>query len=96
MGEVGRFARLRAPFQPLVAEQLAAARRVLGRLMATALAPELAVHPDAEQALAAADVLCSFESYRLLRDDQRRSRREATAVMVAGVTALLAPVAVPA
>ena len=29
MGPVGSFARLRAPFQPLIAEQLAAARRVL-------------------------------------------------------------------
>src|SRR5215213_9464132 len=41
MGDVGRLARLRAPFQPLIADQLAAIRRLLRERMATALAPEL-------------------------------------------------------
>jgi AcrR family transcriptional regulator len=91
MGEVGRFARLRAPFQPLVAEQLAAVRRALRRRLAAAFAAELAARADGGRALAAADVLCSFESYRLLRDDQGLGRRDAAAAMAAGLVAVLAP-----
>jgi TetR/AcrR family transcriptional regulator, regulator of autoinduction and epiphytic fitness len=90
MGEVGRLARLRAPFQPLIADELTAARRVLRRRLAAAMAPELdALGTGAERALDAADVLCSFEAYRLLRDDLGRSRRVAVAVMASGVAALL-------
>ncbi len=92
MGEVGRLARLRAPFQPLVAAELAQARRLLRARMATALAPELDGRgPDAEPALDAADVLCSFEAYRLLRDDLGRSRQHAVDTLAAGVVALVAP-----
>jgi AcrR family transcriptional regulator len=91
MGQVGRFARLRAPFQPLVAEQLTAVRRALRRHLAAAFAGELAAHPEHERALAAADVLCSFESYRLLRDDHGLGRRAAAAAMAAGLVAVVAP-----
>jgi AcrR family transcriptional regulator len=87
MGDVGRLARLRAPFQPLIADQLASVRRLLRQRMASALALESG---GASAALDAADVLCSFEAYRLLREDLGRSRDEAIDVMTAGVVALVA------
>lgn len=98
MGSVGTFARLRAPFQPLVAEQLTATRRLLRDRLRSALAPELAAaDADAvETIVAAADVLCSFEAFRLLCDDHGRSVDEAAHVMTAGVLALLAPAGVHA
>jgi len=91
MGEVGRLARLRAPFQPLIGAGLAGVRRLLRERMAAALGPELAALADASTALDAADVLCSFEAYRLLRDDLGRDRDEAIDAMTAGVLALVAP-----
>jgi AcrR family transcriptional regulator len=90
MGDVGRLARLRAPFQPLIADQLAAVRRLLRERMATALAPELDGPGTSQAALDAADVLCSFEAYRLLRDDLGRTRDDAIGVMTAGIVALVA------
>jgi AcrR family transcriptional regulator len=89
MGEVGRLARARAPFQPLVAAELTAARHFLRDRMAAAMGPELAASGAAgERLLDAADVLCSFESYRILRDDHGRSRRAALDTMTGGVVAL--------
>ena len=92
VGSVGTFARLRAPFQPLVAEQLDTARRLLRDRLRATLGPELdALDPDtADSIVAAADVLCSFESFRLLREGHGRSPEDATAVMAAGVHAPLA------
>ncbi len=90
MGAVGRLARLRAPFQPLIADQLAAIRRLLRERMATALAPELDGPGTSPTALDAADVLCSFEAYQLLRDDLGRTRDDAIGVMTAGIVALVA------
>jgi AcrR family transcriptional regulator len=91
MGDVGRLARLRAPFQPLIAAGLADGRRLLRQRMATALAPELDALGPSTAALDAADVLCSFEAHRLLRDDLGRTRDEAVDVMAAGILALVAP-----
>jgi len=91
MGDVGRLARLRAPFQPLIAAGLADVRRLLRQRLAAALAPELDALGASSAALDAADVLGSFEAYRLLRDDRGRSRDEAVDVMTAGVLALVAP-----
>ena len=93
MGEVGTFARLRAPFQPLIADELQAARRILRQRLRAILAPSVA--GDAEPVVAAADVLCSFEAYRLLRDDHGRSPADAERIMADGVLAL-ARVGVPA
>jgi AcrR family transcriptional regulator len=94
MGDVGRLARLRAPFQPLIAAGLADARRLLRQRMATALAPELDGLGTSTMVLDAADVLCSFEAHRLLRDDLGRSRDEIVDVMAAGILALVAPTVV--
>jgi AcrR family transcriptional regulator len=64
--------RLRAPFQLVVADRLAEGRRFLRLQIAELFAPELAALPQpvAAARLAAADVACSFEAWRLLRDDQ--------------------------
>jgi AcrR family transcriptional regulator len=98
MGSVGTFARLRAPFQPLVAEQLDTARRILRDRLRATLGPELDTLDveAADSIVAAADVLCSFESFRLLREVHGRSARAAAGVMTAGVRALLAAAAVRA
>jgi hypothetical protein len=40
---------------------------------------------------AGVDLLCSFESYELLRYDQGLSRAKATAALIAALTALLDP-----
>ncbi len=98
VGSVGTFARLRAPFQPLVAEQLDAARRLLRDRLRATLRPELdTLDVDAADSIvAAADVLCSFESFRLLREGHGRTVAEAADVMTGGVRALLAAAAVRA
>ncbi|HEU4840199.1 MAG TPA: TetR/AcrR family transcriptional regulator [Ilumatobacteraceae bacterium] len=98
MGSVGTFARLRAPFQPLVAEQLDTARRILRDRLRATLGPELDTLDveTADSIVAAADVLCSFESFRLLREVHGRSARAAAGVMTDGVRALLAAAAVRA
>jgi AcrR family transcriptional regulator len=64
--------RLRAPFLLVVADRLAEGRRFLRLQIAELFAPELAALPQpvAAARLAAADVACSFEAWRLLRDDQ--------------------------
>lgn len=70
VGPSARVARMRAPLQAVLAEELhrnrAAQRAQIERLFA----PELEAMPPARRrrALAAADVLCSFESYDVLRD----------------------------
>ena len=50
----------------------------------------------ADSIVAAADVLCSFESFRLLREGHGRTVAAAADVMTAGVRALLAAAAVRA
>jgi TetR/AcrR family transcriptional regulator of autoinduction and epiphytic fitness len=95
MGDVGRLARLRAPFQPLIANALNRVRRLLRQRMATVLAAELdALGPASSAALDAADVLCSFEAYRLLRDELGRDRDAAVDAMVLGIGALVSSNAV--
>jgi AcrR family transcriptional regulator len=93
MGSVGQVLRIRAPFQPLVAAELSRARRLLRRQLTQTFATELtALSPAAATAAAAAaDALCSFESYRLMRDDQGLSRATTEAVLVAALTRLLTP-----
>ena len=63
--------RLRAPFQEIVRDVLADARRFLRSQVSTLLAPELAELGDAAAGvLAVLDVLTSFECHQLLRADQ--------------------------
>jgi TetR/AcrR family transcriptional regulator, regulator of autoinduction and epiphytic fitness len=91
MSFVGMVARLRAPFQPIVAHELAEARAYLRNQLRTAFAPELQAMDAGERAatLAAIDVLCSYESYHLMRDDQGLSRPKAAVAIVVSLRRLL-------
>ena len=88
---VATVSRLRAPFQPLIAAELERGRARLRRQIKDLFAPELRAMgaSRAATALAAADVLCSFESYRLLRDDQSLTRARATATLTSALAALV-------
>lgn len=92
IGATAAVARLRAPFQPVIAEELQQGRAFLRTQIRRVFAPELGVLPAARAGalLAAADVLLSYESYALLRHDQGLSRPKAAAAMVEGLTALFA------
>ena len=83
--------RLRAPFSLVVAKNLAVARAHLRSQVADLFAPELSelTPAVAVSRLAALDVICSFEAYRLLRDDQALDRAEARQAIVQSLTDLL-------
>jgi hypothetical protein len=84
--------RLREPFQPLVAAQLAAGRTTLRSQITTAFAPEFGRNDaaDAARIAAAIDVLCSFESHQLLRDDHGLGRARIAATLATSIRRLLA------
>lgn len=84
-----RVARLNAHRNPVVARQLARRRALFRKQVAEAFAPELAHVPA--HTLAAVDVLCSFETFELLREAQRLSRPATRATLVDALLALLTP-----
>jgi AcrR family transcriptional regulator len=90
MGSVGQVTRLRAPFRPLIADHLRQARAYLRHQIERLFARELDAMAGSRgaTALAAADVLCSYESYRLLRHDQSLSRPGTIDVLVDSLTLL--------
>lgn len=83
--------RLRAPFHLVVAENLARTRARLRRQLADLFASELeALAPEvAARRLALADVATSFESYRLLRDDQRLSIADTRSALTESLNLIL-------
>jgi AcrR family transcriptional regulator len=87
MGRVAQVARMRAPVQPLVAKELSAVRAELRDQLHHAFAPELSSADSSRTA--AIDVLCSFESYQLLREDHGLSRARAATVLGSSLHALL-------
>jgi TetR/AcrR family transcriptional regulator, regulator of autoinduction and epiphytic fitness len=91
MGEVGRVARSIASRQPLVLAELARIRGNLRRQLTALFAPELAAMSPAGRraAAAAADVVCSWESFDLMHNDQGLSRDDAAAAMRAALLRLL-------
>ena len=90
VGNAATVARLRAPFAPVLDDTLRRNREFLRSQMANLFAPELAAMEGAgATALAAADVVTSFESRRLLLDDQGLTPAQAKAVMAGALTALL-------
>lgn len=93
MGEVGRVARALAHRQPLILAELARIRGVLRRQLTTLFAPELdALPPPARRATVAdADVVASWESFDLMRNDQELGRDAAIAAMHAALLRLLDP-----
>jgi AcrR family transcriptional regulator len=86
-----RAARIRTPRNPVLAANLAAVRGFLRSQLREVFAPELEAIDDraAVETLAALDVLCSFESYDLLRTDQQLSLDEVERVLVRSVLAIL-------
>jgi AcrR family transcriptional regulator len=72
MGNVGRVARLRAPFLPVIATELAVARQYLRGQVSRFFAAELTEmgEPAAAATLMAVDALCSFDSNELFIGDQ--------------------------
>jgi AcrR family transcriptional regulator len=82
-----RAARVCAHRQPAVTAQLREGRTFLRRQVARLFAPEL----EGERAalLPALDALCSFETYELLRVDQRLSRPKTEAALVTALRTLL-------
>lgn len=82
-----RAARVTAHRRPAVADQVREARAFLRHQVSDLFATELAHRPGL---LPAVDVLCSFESYDLLRRNQGLSRRRAVDALTAALTALLA------
>jgi AcrR family transcriptional regulator len=91
MGEVGRVARALAARQPLILAELARIRGALRRQLTDLFAAELDQLPPAERATtaAAADVVASWESFDLMRNDQGLSRDDAAAAMGAALRRLL-------
>lgn len=91
IASVGIVSRVRAPFQPLIASELAIARSFLRRQIEQLFAPELAAlgKVGGAQALAAIDVLTSFESVHLLHDDQQLSAAQVEATLTVSITRLL-------
>ena len=85
-----RVGRLRAPYQPIVAEDLRKSRAVLRRQVEKHFATELArlELERRRETLSAADVLCSFESFDLLREAQGLNRQEYQRTIRRAVTAL--------
>lgn len=100
LGPVALVSRLNAPFAHVLAAELTKNRAFLRAQLADLFAPEL--HPPAEASppedadagsgaavLAAADVLCSFESFHLLSRDQHLSSDEIRTVLTSALAALL-------
>lgn len=73
MGNAGRVARVREPFLPVIAAELAIARAFLRSQIERLFAPELtAMSPTTASAvLMSTDVLCSFEARQLFTADQQ-------------------------
>ncbi len=92
ISSVGVVSRLRAPFQPLIATELAQARSSLRGQIQRLFAAELAeIGSAAVGVLAAVDVICSFEGYQLMRQDQRLSRAGTAAALGEAISRLLTP-----
>jgi AcrR family transcriptional regulator len=91
VGNSAEVMRLRAPAQPILADELERNRKILRSQIRHLFAGELAAMEDgrARRAVAAADVLTAFESYRNLISHRAMSFEEASAVMTEALTAVL-------
>jgi TetR/AcrR family transcriptional regulator, regulator of autoinduction and epiphytic fitness len=89
MGAVGQVARLRAHANRAVAVEVARMRRVMRERMALALGADIPAAVRTE-VVAALDVACSFEAYRLLRDDLGLDAAGASGVLRRTAAALVA------
>jgi len=91
IGFVGIVSRVRAPFQPLIASELALSRSFLRRQIEQLFAPEMAQRgaAGAASAIATIDVLTSFESLHLMRGDQQLSGAQIEAALADAITKVL-------
>jgi AcrR family transcriptional regulator len=91
VASVGIISRVRAPFQPLIASELAISRSYLRRQIEQLFAPELAAMgaAGAAQRIAAIDVLTSFESLHLLQHDQQLTVAQIEATLVSAIARLM-------
>lgn len=91
IASVGIVSRLRAPFQPLIAGELTTARGYWRQQLRELFAPELRILGAAASShvVASIDVLTSFESVQLMRDDQQLSPSAIAAALIFSITALL-------
>jgi AcrR family transcriptional regulator len=91
VGQTAFASRLRAPFQPVIAENLSQGRAFFRSQLKKAFASELTAMPAAQAGalLAAIDVLCSYESYHLMRHDQSLSRARTAAALTTALTTML-------
>jgi AcrR family transcriptional regulator len=93
VGQAAKVWRIRSPFQPVLAEELAQIRAFLRSQLLDLFGPELERMSGRKAAsvVAAADVLTSFESYQLLLEDQGFATEEAKAVMAESLVAVFGP-----
>lgn len=94
LGPVARVSRLNAPFSHVLAAELTKNRAFLRAQLTDLFAQEAgqAEEPDVASqvtALAAVDVLCSFEAFHLLSTDQGLSSADIRTVLISALTALL-------
>jgi len=91
VGPSARVARMRAPVHEVLAAELRRNRAAQRAQIERLFAPELdALAPGRRRrALAAADVLCSFESYDMLRHDQELAVEDVTATLTDALEAVL-------
>ena len=84
---------MRAPRIPVLAENLERRRRLLNDQVRAQFAPELGLLPpdQAEAILTAASVLCSLESFELLRHDGGLSRLRVMVSLKEGLRRLFGP-----
>jgi len=92
IGAVGRVARVKAPFIPVLGNMLRDRRRDVRAFLGAWFAPELArMEPDvAATSLAAIDVVCSFEGMDLLAADYDMEQDAIQAVLERAITTILA------
>lgn len=91
VGAVAMVTRMRAHRNPMLAEMLRSNRLQLRDQVRRLVEPELAdAGPSAATLLAVADVLTSFETWRLMRDDQMLSVDAARVALLEGLTRLFA------
>lgn len=94
VGQSARVVRLRSQFQPVLGAELSQNRAFLRQQLLDLFAPEVS-RKDGPQAaaaiatIAAADVMCSFESFLLLTEDQSFDVPRAKAVMAGALTSIL-------
>ncbi len=84
---VARVSRLRAPFEPVVADELSRSRNLFRRQVERHFGDELRSLSRGKRnaLLGAAEVLCSFEAYELLRLGHQQTPKQIGEVMQAGL-----------